>query len=295
MTTARGVIPCTFPDRASAERAVTQLRAAGFSEKDIGFMWSDDNSRTGDHRAEGSMPGRGSASEAGELGTSGALTGVGLGGIIGAVMAGLIPGVGIVVGGLIAGALAGAATGAAAGGVTGALLGMGIPEDEANAYAGDIKKGGILVTVNAAGREDEARRVLDECGCRSAVRQGDRVEMKEERLAPKKVAAEVGEVRVGKRVVTEEQQVQVPVTREEASIERHPVPERPASGPVGSGGEVRVPLRGEEVKVDKQTVTREEVSVGKTPVTETKTVRADVRKEDPVIEREEEQEASRTE
>ena len=288
MTTARGVIPCTFPDRASAERAVSQLRSAGFNDKDIGFVWADKNYDGGERRAEGSVPGRGTASEAGELGTSGALTGVGLGGIIGAIMAGLIPGVGIVAGGLIAGALAGAATGAAAGGVTGALLGLGIPEDEAKAYEGEINKGSVLVTVNAAGREDEARQILDDCGCRTAVREGDRVEMKEERLAPRKVQAETGEVRIGKRVVSEQKEMHVPVTREEATIERHPVPERPASGPIGSGGDIRVPLRGEEVKVDKETVTRDEVSVNKKPVTETKTVTGQVNKEEPVIEREEE-------
>ena len=43
-------------------------------------------------------------------------------------------------------ALAGAAAGGAVGGVTGALIGMGIPEDQAERYEGRVTKGGILLS-----------------------------------------------------------------------------------------------------------------------------------------------------
>ena len=50
---------------------------------------------------------------------------------------------------------AGAGLGAAAGGIIGALVGLGIPEEDANFYAEGVKRGGVLVTVRA----DDARAV----------------------------------------------------------------------------------------------------------------------------------------
>jgi uncharacterized protein (TIGR02271 family) len=89
-----------------------------------------------------------------------------------------------------------------------------------------------------------------------------------------------GEVRVRKEVVTENQSVQVPVTREELVIERRPGNE--AAAPAGSIGEqeIRVPLSEERATVDKATVVREEVSVAKKPVEEVQDVGGEVRHEE---------------
>lgn len=108
-----------------------------------------------------------------------------------------------------------------------------------------------------------------------------RIQLISEVLRVRKERVARGEVRVRKEVLTETQNVQVPVTREEIVIERSPVSgERPASGEIGENNEVRVPLSEERVQVDKVPVVREEVRVGKRPVSETQNVSEQVRREE---------------
>ena len=86
----------------------------------------------------------------------GTTTGVAAGGAIGGtlgLLAGIgalaIPGLGpFIAAGPIMGALAGAGAGGAVGGLVGALVGMGIPEYEAKRYEGQVKDGGILLSVH---------------------------------------------------------------------------------------------------------------------------------------------------
>jgi uncharacterized protein (TIGR02271 family) len=99
------------------------------------------------------------------------------------------------------------------------------------------------------------------------------VPLTEERLGVSKTASS-REATITKEPITETKSVEVPVTHEEISVER-----RPASGsttaadsPVQSRTETKVPLKSEEVQVTKQPYVKEEVSVKKKPVTETKTV-----------------------
>lgn len=87
------------------------------------------------------------------------------------------------------------------------------------------------------------------------------------------------EARLGKHVETE--RVSQPVTRrrEEPVIERRPV-EAGARGDASiSDDEVRIPLKEEEVVVDKRPVVKEELVVGKRTVEERDSVEADVRRE----------------
>jgi uncharacterized protein (TIGR02271 family) len=109
----------------------------------------------------------------------------------------------------------------------------------------------------------------------------DRVQLREEELRANKQTVEAGEVTVRKDVVTEQKTVTVPVTREEVVVERHPVNRQPAdSADFGKGREeVRVPVREEQVTVEKQPVVTEELTVSKRPVTETEHVSDTVRKE----------------
>ncbi|HEX9440085.1 MAG TPA: hypothetical protein VF909_10395, partial [Roseiflexaceae bacterium] len=53
----------------------------------------------------------------------------------------------------------GAGIGAAAGGLLGALVGLGIPREDAEFYAEGIKRGGVLVTVQAS--DDRASEALN--------------------------------------------------------------------------------------------------------------------------------------
>jgi uncharacterized protein (TIGR02271 family) len=89
------------------------------------------------------------------------------------------------------------------------------------------------------------------------------------------------EATITKEPVTEKKTVEVPVTHEEVTIERRPAGETTTAteGPVQSRKEVKVPLKKEEVDVTKQPYVKEEVSVKKKPVTETRRVSEEVRSE----------------
>ena len=115
---------------------------------------------------------------------------------------------------------------------------------------------------------------------------GGRVQLREEELRARKQPVQTGEVQIRKEVVEEQRTVDVPVTREEAVVERRPVEPRPADAPVGEEETIRVPLRGEQAEVEKRPVVTEEVEVSKRPVQETQRVTETVRREEPRLERE---------
>jgi uncharacterized protein (TIGR02271 family) len=107
-----------------------------------------------------------------------------------------------------------------------------------------------------------------------------RLRLHEERLSVNKQQVNEGEVRVGKRVVTEHQEIDVPVYREEVYVERRPVDASDDGATIGGDTqEVRIPVTHEEVQVEKRPVTTEEIVIGKRRVEEKQTVGADVRKE----------------
>jgi uncharacterized protein (TIGR02271 family) len=112
------------------------------------------------------------------------------------------------------------------------------------------------------------------------------MEVREERLHAHTRPVEAGEVRVRKEVRTEHQTIDVPVEREEVVVERRPATGRASGDTIHEGEEIRIPVREEQVVVDKETVVKEEVAVGKRTVRDTERVSGEVRKEDVRIERE---------
>ena len=298
----RSAVVGVFDDRGQAERAVQELRRAGFEDDQIGFA------SRGEEGTARSGFGTGAETEAGSHAATGAVAGGVLGALAGAAAALLIPGIGpVVAGGILATALGGAAVGAAAGGLIGALTGMGVPEDEARYYEQEVQAGRTIVTVKADGRSQDAQRILQQYGARdysAAGAQGgqrrategavderslgegqETVQLREERLQPRKETVQTGEVGIRKEVVEEERTVEVPRTREEVYVERRPVEPRPADRQIGAEGEtIRVPVREEQVQVEKQPVVREEVTVGKQAVQETEQVSGTVRREEARIE-----------
>jgi uncharacterized protein (TIGR02271 family) len=106
------------------------------------------------------------------------------------------------------------------------------------------------------------------------------VQLREEELAARKQKVEVGRVSLGTEVVQDEKTLEVPVTREEVSVERHRVDRHPSDEPIAASAEViRVPVREDQVAVDKQAVIYEEVNVAKRAVEDTQRVSDSVRKE----------------
>jgi hypothetical protein len=158
-----------FDHRDQAEQAVRVLLDAGFRQGDISVTMQDKDEMRAMTEATGTQAAEGAG--------AGAVAGTVLGGIAGLLVgAGLlvIPGLGpILAAGPFAAAIgsaaaiagaaaAGAGIGAAAGGLVGALVGLGVPEEEANVYAEGVRRGGILLLLRTADDEeyDRAKEVM---------------------------------------------------------------------------------------------------------------------------------------
>jgi len=117
-------------------------------------------------------------------------------------------------------------------------------------------------------------------GTHRRAEEGERLQLREEELVAQKRMVEAGEVEIRKDVVSEQRTVEVPVTREEVVIERHPVERRVVDGGINATNEViEVPVREEEVSFEKRVVVTEEVEIGKRAVQETRTASDTIRKE----------------
>jgi uncharacterized protein (TIGR02271 family) len=195
----------------------------------------------------------------------------------------------------------------------GSLTGSGVAGDRAAYLTRNLRSGGAIVTVRDTDRAAEAEQILsanggkiryeDTPGIDAADSTGqeitdtgsidsrpegtstpalDRVQLFGEVLRVHKERINRGEVRIHKDVVTENQTIEVPVTREELVLERVPVSGTSPvpSSSIGSAQEIRVPLTEETVRLEKQAVVREEVLVGKREVENVATVGDAVRREE---------------
>ncbi|MBP3957440.1 YsnF/AvaK domain-containing protein [Gemmata sp. G18] len=288
-----------FESKARAEQAIADLRAAGFEESKIGMVYRD---------AAGKTVKTGAADEthAEEGAIAGALAGATGGALVGAgILAGVIPVIGPVLAlGTLGTVLVNAAGGAALIGLAGALVGWGIPEEDAEFYEREVENGRYLVTVDANGRGLEARDIMhrrsgfDRQGWtavradranivadgRFEAQDGRVIQLREEQLRANTEEIETGSVSVRKEVHTEQRQLTVPVEHEEVVIERRPATGT-ASGEIRAE-EIRIPVKEERVRVTKEPVVTEEVTVGKRKVRENRTVSGTVRKEEAVVESE---------
>jgi len=111
---------------------------------------------------------------------------------------------------------------------------------------------------------------------------GGRMQLREEELHARTTPVQTGEVTLEKDIVSEQRTLEVPVTREEVQIERHPVDRRPADMPISDTerSSIDMPVHSEQVSVEKQPVVYEEVGIGKRQVTDTQDVNATVRREE---------------
>ena len=111
----------------------------------------------------------------------------------------------------------------------------------------------------------------------------DAMTRSEERLTVGTETEEAGRARLRKYVVTERQQVEVPVQREEVRLEREPITEanrdEATSGPAISEAEHEVVLHAEQPVVEKEAVPVERVRLDTETVTEQQTVSDQVAKE----------------
>lgn len=175
------------------------------------------------------------------------------------------------------------------------------------------------VSVMARERRLEARDILERFGAQDidaaeaettesgAVQNGEqRVPLYEEELVPRTVSVQTGELRVRKRIVTETRTIEVPVRREEVIVERVSVPhaqsiivedgptadesrletEEPISELGADQDVTRIPVREEQIVLQKRVVVREYVTVSKRIVEQTRHVSGTIRREEPRAETE---------
>jgi len=92
---------------------------------------------------------------------------------------------------------------------------------------------------------------------------------------------ERGQVQINKEVIAEERTLEVPVTEERVTVTRRVV-DRDASADETAfdGGTIEIPLRSEEVDVQKRTRVAEEIEIGKEAVQRTERVSGTVRREE---------------
>jgi uncharacterized protein (TIGR02271 family) len=294
----RTTVVGVFENAHDAQQAIKELRQMGFREDQIGLAAHQQAQSTSANTTDEGNAGTGAM--------TGALAGAGLGAAWSlAAIAGLIPAIGpVIAGGTLAAVLAGAGLGAAAVGLAGALIGMGIPEQEAQFYEEEFKSGRTVVTVKCDSRYDEAVAILrrhnaydvdtraarrtatSSAGAAASSGANETIQVHEEQLQVHKHPVQTGEVRLRKEVRTEHQTIDVPVKKEEVVIERHAVGGAACSSDIHPGEEIRIPVSEEQVSVEKQTVVKEEIKAGKRQVQDTERVSGDVRKEEVRIEKE---------
>ena len=110
-----------------------------------------------------------------------------------------------------------------------------------------------------------------------------KLQLREEELVACTRSVNTGEVGLHTEVVSEQRTLEVPVSHEEVTIERHAVDRRPSDQPIGESKTISVPLSAEQVTLDKKAVVYEEVNIGKREVQETEHVSDTVWREEAVI------------
>jgi hypothetical protein len=157
----RATVIAIFDERVKAQQAIEQLKRAGFTEKEIGVTAREPYEDEG----AGAVAARGET-HAKEGALAGVAAGAGVGALWGlGILAGVVPAIGpAIAGGTLAALLSSAAAGAATAGVAGTLIGVGIPEEEAEYYEREFRAGRTVVTVAADGRLSEAKAILQQSG-----------------------------------------------------------------------------------------------------------------------------------
>lgn len=165
----RRVVADLFPDLRSARDAVTELKAVGFTSREIGLAMTKPTEAAAPTATI-------TETRATEEAATGAVGGGVLGGLTGLLIAAgvvTIPGLGpLLAGGALASALgvtgasvaAGAGLGAAAGGLVGGLVGLDVPESEARHFEAGIRSGRVLVLVHTSERVEESLAIFRHYG-----------------------------------------------------------------------------------------------------------------------------------
>jgi uncharacterized protein (TIGR02271 family) len=160
-----------------------------------------------------------------------------------------------------------------------------IPKDQAESYDGDVLRFRISQE-DLDQYQHEPPSIWDSDSPQETTTyerdttEEERIPLSEERLDVSKKSQE-NQARVTKKPVTESKTVEVPLTREEVSIERRPASgQTEAQSPIQSEEEITIPIKREEAQVSKKPYVKEEAVIKKKAYTDTKEITEDVTSEE---------------
>ncbi|TLS37016.1 YsnF/AvaK domain-containing protein [Pseudalkalibacillus caeni] len=190
--------------------------------------------------------------------------------------------------------------------VTESLVQMGLSEEQAKEYAPQLENGKLLV-VGDNGYETEPNNNSEYGYADSSPGNHDfnsnnefepennlnngydndtekEIPLREEQLDVSKHEARAGDIEIEKRVVEDEETVNIPVSREEVYVKKRPVENDEVDSVNASAldedEEYHIPVREEQVEVTKRPVVKDEVVVGKREVEDEEQVRENVKHEE---------------
>lgn len=182
-------------------------------------------------------------------------------------------------------------------GIADSLEHEGVTNEEADYYQREVEAGHFIVAVRSYGHQQEASNILHHAGAYDAqtslTHDLHAIPLREEVLTPHTQSVEVGAVIIRKEVITEERTFTITVQREEVIVERLSLstPGTPGGTPIGTlvelaaGQTIRIPIREEQVFIEKRPIVTQELIVGKKIVQETQHFSDTIRREVPHIER----------
>lgn len=160
-----------------------------------------------------------------------------------------------------------------------------IPKDQAESYDGDVLRFRISEQ-ELSQFQHEPPSIWDSNNSQETTtfekdtNEEEHIPLTEERLDISKESQE-DQATVTKKPVTESKTVEVPLTREEVSIERRPASgQTEAQSPIQSEQDIKIPLKREEAKVSKKPYLKEEAVIKKKGVTNKKKISEDVTSEE---------------
>jgi uncharacterized protein (TIGR02271 family) len=159
-----------------------------------------------------------------------------------------------------------------------------IPKDQAESYDGDVLRFRISQEdLNQFQHEPPSIWDSDSTQDTTTYERDtneERIPLSEERLDVSKESQE-DQATITKKPVTETKTVEVPLTREEVSIERRPASgQTEAQSPIQSEEEITIPLKREEAQVSKKPYVKEEAVIKKKAFRDTKEITEDVTSEE---------------
>ena len=159
-----------------------------------------------------------------------------------------------------------------------------IPKDQAESYDGDVLRFRISQE-DLNQYQHEPPSIWDSDSTQETTTDErdtdeERIPLTEERLDVSKRSQE-NQATITKKPVKETKRVEVPLTREEISIERRPASgQTEAQSPIQSEKDIKIPLKREEAQISKKPYVKEEAVVKKKAFTDTKEVTEDVTSEE---------------